>query len=697
MKKMLLFAGLLFSMSATAQVLYYEDFDGIPGPTAGGAGTYSFPSNMLKRNVDNLAPAASVSYVNEAWERREDFVTNVTDSCAFSTSWYTPAGTANDWMWTPLIGPLGANSQLSWEAMAPDISYADGYEVRLMPAAVGPPTGGAGVIGNQITSSVLVFSTAGENSTWTTRTVDLSAYAGQSGYIGFRNNSNDKFLLMIDNILVENLGAADAAVYQDETFEYTLTPINQAYAIGTSGVVTNEGAGVITNVNITLNVYDGAMSQVYTETSTPVASLAAGASSTFSLTGYTPSVPDVYTVELVATLAEADVDMNNNTIQYPVVFTDSVFARDNGNVTGTLGIGAGNGGQLGQAFTLTTADEITSVSIFIGNGAGNMVGQPLSGGVWATDVTGTPTTLLASTVTITMGSEVDSLWTLPIVGGSYSLAAGEYVVVVNEVDSNVTVGTVNSIFTPGKTWVNWPTNPLGNWAHNEDFSFNVSYVIRANFAGGCLTTSSTLTETACDSYLWAENGQTYTTSGIYTVTLTNACGGDSLVMLDLTIETLDLGVTVSDPTATANLSGGTYQWIECTSGTAIPGATGQTFTAPLTGQYAVIVTGNCGTDTSACVTINVSGLSELSLDGMVEVYPNPANGEFFVHVNGLLNENLSVEVVDLNGKVVAREERQNVQGEVHVAMKLNVEPGVYMVNISTDQRSMSERLVITRK
>jgi hypothetical protein len=33
--------------------LFSEDFDGISGPNAGGAGTYAFPSGWFLRNVDN--------------------------------------------------------------------------------------------------------------------------------------------------------------------------------------------------------------------------------------------------------------------------------------------------------------------------------------------------------------------------------------------------------------------------------------------------------------------------------------------------------------------------------------------------------------------------------------------------------------------------------------------------------------------
>jgi hypothetical protein len=48
-----------------------------------------------------------------------------------------------------------------------------------------------------------------------------------------------------------------------------------------------------------------------------------------------------------------------------------------------------------------------------------------------------------------------------------------------------------------------------------------------------LPSSSNETQTACDSYQW--NGQTYTSSGVYTYTTQNAVGCDSVVTLNLTI------------------------------------------------------------------------------------------------------------------------------------------------------------------
>ncbi|MBL7923587.1 MAG: T9SS type A sorting domain-containing protein [Bacteroidia bacterium] len=201
---------MLWSVLSQAQcppvTLFNESFDNIPGSTAGGAGTYNFPAGWTLVNVDNHVPAVAVGYVNDAWERREDFANNVTDSAMFSTSWYNPVNASDDWAWTPAIGPITANTVLNWNALTYDPLYPDGYEVRVMPVSSGPPTGSAGNLGNMVSNSTQVFNIAAENTSWTARSISLSSFAGQSVYIAFRNNSNDQFLLLIDDVNVTDNG-----------------------------------------------------------------------------------------------------------------------------------------------------------------------------------------------------------------------------------------------------------------------------------------------------------------------------------------------------------------------------------------------------------------------------------------------------------------------------------------------------------
>lgn len=751
MKTLLLIVAICVSAGANAQILFSEDFDGIPGATAGGAGTYAFPQGWFLRNVDNRTPSANTAYVNDAWERREDFgLLNVTDSCAFSNSWYTPAGAADDWMWTPLISALPANCQLTWNAVAYDVSFPDGYEVRVMTSAQGPPTGGTGVIGNQVTNSTVIFSTTAEASAWTPHNVSLNAYAGQAIYIGFRNNSNDKFLLLIDDVVVSVVPAFDAAVSQTNIDEYTITPLSQVAAIGSEGMIENTGSGAITNVSLNVNVFDGGMNNVYSATSAPLGSLAPGAFSNFTVPGFIPTVADLYTVELTANMTEADSDPLNDLATYTVLVSDSVYARDDSNVTGTLGIGALNGGQLGQSFELLNADELTSLSFFIGNSSGNMVGQPLSGGVYATDVSGTPTTLLASTTTMIMDTTSNTLWTLPISGGPLTLPAGNYVCVVNEADSNVTVGTTAGIFTLGKGWIDWPTNPQGGWANPEDFGaqFQVAFVVRANF-GVCQPTNTTLTAstcqpsytspsgnyvwttsgvyndtiygsagcdtfyvvnltmneisqqlsvTACDSYTSPSGNYVWTSSGVYNDTIVNGMGCDTMVVVDLTIETVDLTVSEASNVITAAQAGGTYQWIDCSNNTPINGETQQSFTATANGNYAVIVGSGSCSDTSACVAITTIGLSENLLNSGIEVFPNPSNGDFSVTILGATDSDLEVELIDATGKVVSASNHKATGTKMVIDVEAaGIESGVYLLQVTSDEKQWTERVVISRK
>ena len=62
--------------------------------------------------------------------------------------------------------------------------------------------------------------------------------------------------------------------------------------------------------------------------------------------------------------------------------------------------------------------------------------------------------------------------------------------------------------------------------------------------GTALTLSGTDVQVACTSYTWPLNGTVYTANtNTSTVTLTNATGCDSVVTLDLTINTFAIGTS----------------------------------------------------------------------------------------------------------------------------------------------------------
>lgn len=548
MKKLLLFSiALVTILSAKAQIIFSEDFDGISGPTAGGAGTYTFPSGWLLRNVDNGTSNTSVNYVNEAWERREDFANSVTDSAAFSTSWYTPAGTSNDWMWTPAF-TVQPNTVLKWNAVTYDASYPDGYEVRIM-TSPSTPTGGPGAIGNQITNSTQLFSIAAENSTWTARQLSLNAYAGQTVYIGFRNNSTDKFLLLIDDVIAEVQVANDLRVVSGTVGhgEYTIAPSTQlttAQNILLKGSINNQGISAATNVALGCKVsLNGAV--IATIQSTTTAALASGATDPKTI-NYTPTQDGIYSFKFYPIMTAVDQTISNDTIVDPInlVVDPFLMRRDDGTVVGSLGIGAGNGGLVGQTFNFENAVDVESVSAYFTRG---YVGTNLAGAIYNTNGAGLPTTLFALTDTLVYPDDSARLYTMPISGGILNFPAGKYAFFAIEFDSTLALGNTTDIFTANTVFVSWPTNPNGAGVFSpvESFggSFAKTFVIWPNFnlcvgeTGGSIASSTqagcgqsdgtaTLSLDPGYSVLWEDNSTSDSISGlaagVYTYTMSSA-------------------------------------------------------------------------------------------------------------------------------------------------------------------------------
>src|SRR5690554_846333 len=113
--------------------------------------------------------------------------------------------------------------------------------------------------------------------------------------------------------------------------------------------------------------------------------------------------------------------------------------------------------------------------------------------------------------------------------------------------------------------------------------------------------------------------------------------------------TVDVTTALDDATITATATGLNYQWIDCSDNSIIVGETGVSYTATVSGSYAVIITDGTCVDTSTCVTVNISSLNDNDFAG-VKIYPNPVK-----EVLNITNENgtlQSVEVVSATGSIV---------------------------------------------
>lgn len=104
---------------------------------------------------------------------------------------------------------------------------------------------------------------------------------------------------------------------------------------------------------------------------------------------------------------------------------------------------------------------------------------------------------------------------------------------------------------------------------------------------GLTGSETTQTQSACSSYTWPTNGNTYTSTGTYQAILTNVDGCDSIINLDLTIHT--------PQTFTQNVSSCTdYTW----------SADGNTYSS--TGTYTAVLQDVYGCDSTVTLNLTIS-------------------------------------------------------------------------------------------
>jgi hypothetical protein len=157
------------------------------------------------------------------------------------------------------------------------------------------------------------------------------------------------------------------------------------------------------------------------------------------------------------------------------------------------------------------------------------------------------------------------------------------------------------------------------------------------------------------------------------------------------IDQADPIVTVVNETKlTVNVSGASYQWVDCDNNYApIAGATTQTFSPTSNGNYAVIVNSGSCPDTSNCETISVIGIEEIAYSEIV-LYPNPSyNGSFMISYDGTIE---AIMVYDMTGREVGVDVDLNTKS----VNGSELASGKYMVRILTDNQLITKELVVVK-
>jgi len=204
------------------------------------------------------------------------------------------------------------------------------------------------------------------------------------------------------------------------------------------------------------------------------------------------------------------------------------------------------------------------------------------------------------------------------------------------------------------------------------------------------SSNSTDVQTACNSYTWID-GNTYNTSNnSVTHVLTNAVGCDSTVTLDLTVNTIDVTVTNTSPTLTANQPGASYQWLDCNNNNSIIiGENNISYTAIINGDYAVEITLNNCTDTSICENINTVGIIKNDFGDKFMVFPNPTDGNFSIDL-GSLYKSVDISISNINGKLIYSKSFNQKQA---LNMSIKEPNGIYLITIIAGNKIANIRLI----
>ena len=150
---------------------------------------------------------------------------------------------------------------------------------------------------------------------------------------------------------------------------------------------------------------------------------------------------------------------------------------------------------------------------------------------------------------------------------------------------------------------------------------------------------------------------------------------------------IDNTVTENPTSLVSNESSGSYQWYNCDTDSPINGATSQTFSPTVDGNYSVEVSNGDCSEVSPCVSFTALSTDEFTSNEL-RVYPNPVTS--LLKIENYFEADLRITINDISGKEinVINSSLPNITVDFSSLPK-----GVYFINFNTESKSSSYKIV----
>ena len=186
-------------------------------------------------------------------------------------------------------------------------------------------------------------------------------------------------------------------------------------------------------------------------------------------------------------------------------------------------------------------------------------------------------------------------------------------------------------------------------------------------------------------------------TGAITVKGSNSCGEGAAATLNVTMNAIPNAptVTVNGNVLTSSVATGNQWYYE---GTAIPGATGQTYTViNNTGYYWCVVTVNgCSSPISNKEWVVVTGQAETN-EARFSIYPVPNDGRFAVTMTSPVSEIYTITVYNQVGEKIYELGDVRVDGSFEKVIDLRpVATGIYSVVFLNSEHKVVKKILINQ-